>query len=81
LETAHAGFILLGGSLDSDVAFLTPSRSPRILDDPVVSGTEGSFFGSHTYKENTVIKRVTAEMLDNSTMVHLESKSGSVNRN
>ena len=71
-------FALLGHvSHNSDVALLTPGGAPRVLDEPVVSLALSSL----TNKEDTVIEAGSAEVLDNTTKVELESKRGTIDGN
>jgi len=71
-------FALLGHvSGNSDVALLTPGGAPRVLDEPVVSLTLSSL----TNEEDTVIEAGSAEVLDNTTEVELESKRSTIDGN
>ena len=80
LKAAHTFLVFIFHiSYNSDVSLLTPSSAPGVLDNPVVSGSESTFLGTHTNKEYTVVQAVTAEVLDNSTVVVLPADRCSIN--
>merc|ERR1719198_1398839 len=77
LLTADTLGLLGHVSLDSNVALLTPGGAPGVLDDPVV----GLTFGTLTNKEDTMIKTSSAEVLDDSTEIELESERCAIDGN
>lgn len=77
LETASTSVLGIG-SLESEVAILTPGAIPGVLYEPVF----GTVFFAHTNEENTVVKVDTARGLsDDTSLVKLELSTGSINSN
>lgn len=70
-NAAHTSVLLGHVALNSEVALLTPSAVPRVLDKPVVSALVGTIAN----EEHGVIDGIAAESLDNSVLVELESSS------
>jgi len=69
VDTADSSSSLIS---NSDVTFLTPVGSPRVLDDPVAITIANS--------EDTVVSLGSASAADNSTVVVLEGGLIGLNR-
>jgi len=77
LETANTGISALGISEDSEVTFFSPAATPGVLEEPVVFTTVSTISDN----EDTVVEGGSAEVLDDSTEVELESEASGINGN